>query len=688
MIIAEFTFSSPAVLVGLVFMLIPLALHLFGRTRAKTIKFPMMRFVKQAAIKTYHRRRVENIALLLARMALFGFVPLALALPFYRSKNLRFSQKGNLALAVIIDNTASMQQRYGKADAFAQAKIEAMRVIRGSEQFPAPGLAAIVTPLASLNSSPMISTDITEITNRIRNLKCTDAETDITPTIIRAEKILENQPYANKLIYVLSDFQRQSLQPTQLKILKAYHIPVVMLGIADDKKRKDNIGISGVKISSPVIAGKSLTLTITLAGRVSSDRNVRIKLIGDKGELIASRDVVIASQKSFSQPYSLEFTPKRQKYFAGRVELEISDSLLADNRYYLAFRIGRQLKALVISQPKRNKTDWSSDPAFFVSSALQASGWITAERVSFDKLSSKTKNDVNAIYLCEPSKFTAAMGNALRKYLHSGSHSLVIFPDINSPKTLRGILKQFQLGRLISIKRTEKPARIEDIDTADALIASLGLKTSVYRKIALGSYAEIKPATLAESVLSLSDGKPALIHKKISDSDIYLFASPARISAGTLPLNAAFPAIICNIAAQTAKHNRIYIFDAGRSFRVKVDEPTQLTDDKGRLVRKFRKGNWQTLLYRAGLYYLQNQNPIAINCSSKAVDLAGYTVDEINKGQRDSLVFAGNSSADIEKHLISLAKGKPLWDYILLSAVIIMVLETLLANLRKPSMVK
>ncbi len=698
MILAELIFSSPVVLIGVIFAVIPLILHLFGRTKAKTVKFPMMRFVKQAALKTYHRRKIENLALLLARIAMFGLVPIALALPFYRSQNLQFARSENLATAIIIDNTASMKQNTNNKtksrsttkaiSAFEQAKIEALRLLRGTKQFPSPRLGIIITPIGQLNRNPAISTDITKLALQIRKLKCSDAETEITTTIIQAANILKSQPYANKLIYVLCDCQKTHFDINQLSHLQTQNIPIVVMKTISDIQKNDNIGISGIKVSPPVITNKITKLAINITGNPSYDRNIQINLFNYKGTKLSSKNLVLTKQNNYSKSIFMHFIPADKKYFAGRIEINISDRLPIDNTYYLAFGISKPLNVLIVSNSDKQQK-WDKNPAFFVSSALQASNWIKTQRTSFDKLANRLKgSDFDAIYMCEPESLSSQTSKAIIKYLRSGNKSVMIFANLNARKFLSALLKQYEMGRLVQIINSESPYKVTEIDSSNKLIRSLGVRMHVFDKIAIGKYAQIDASNKADILLALSNGHPLLIHISMFDSNIYLFTSPARIDSGTLPLNAAFPAIVCNVAAENIAKTQNFTFRAGKSFSITVNKESKLINNKGQLVKIFKKGKNECILYDSGLYMLETHQPIAVNCASEAIDITAWHTDEINKTPKSNMLFASCSQNEIEKHLLTLAKGKSLWDYILFAVLIVMLAETFLANLRKSNIAK
>jgi len=75
------TFTDPTLLVALVALGIPLAVHLVGRRRARRVMLPTVRFAQTAHLASRDRRWLRQIALLVLRLAAVALVVLALAGP-------------------------------------------------------------------------------------------------------------------------------------------------------------------------------------------------------------------------------------------------------------------------------------------------------------------------------------------------------------------------------------------------------------------------------------------------------------------------------------------------------------------------------------------------------------------------------------------------------------------------------
>jgi hypothetical protein len=75
------TFTDPTLLVALVALGIPLAVHLVGRRRARRVMLPTVRFAQTAHLASRGRRWLRQIVLLVLRLAAVALVVLALAGP-------------------------------------------------------------------------------------------------------------------------------------------------------------------------------------------------------------------------------------------------------------------------------------------------------------------------------------------------------------------------------------------------------------------------------------------------------------------------------------------------------------------------------------------------------------------------------------------------------------------------------
>ena len=150
------TWRQPAAWFGLFALAIPILVHLLGRRRPKPLRFPTLRFLDVSRIVPARRHRVNDVPLLLVRLAIVAAAVAALAGPVFGT---RATNPDALARVIVVDTSASMSRRTpggttagDDAQARAQslaASASASRIVSASTIAP-----AIMAAVNWLNDQP------------------------------------------------------------------------------------------------------------------------------------------------------------------------------------------------------------------------------------------------------------------------------------------------------------------------------------------------------------------------------------------------------------------------------------------------------------------------------------------------------------------------------------------------------
>ncbi len=101
-------FVHPALAVGAALAVVPLLIHLLNRQRYRPMPWAAMRFVRAAWRRTRRRTRLENLLLLLLRMAGIALLALAVARPFAGGESpLAALTESRRDLVLLLDGSAS-----------------------------------------------------------------------------------------------------------------------------------------------------------------------------------------------------------------------------------------------------------------------------------------------------------------------------------------------------------------------------------------------------------------------------------------------------------------------------------------------------------------------------------------------------------------------------------------------------
>ena len=99
---------QPSAWFGLAALAVPLLVHLLGRRRPTPLRFPSLRFLDVSKIVPARRHRLNDVPLLIVRMAIITAAVAALAGPVF--VGMRSVSAGTLARAVVVDTSASMNR--------------------------------------------------------------------------------------------------------------------------------------------------------------------------------------------------------------------------------------------------------------------------------------------------------------------------------------------------------------------------------------------------------------------------------------------------------------------------------------------------------------------------------------------------------------------------------------------------
>src|SRR6478609_5472170 len=110
---------APLYLAGLAALSLPLIFHLVRRTPRGRQEFSSLMFLLPSPPRLTRRSRLDQIILLLLRLAALALLAFAFARPFLReSATLPFDALPGRRLAILLDTSASMR----RGDLFTQAK--------------------------------------------------------------------------------------------------------------------------------------------------------------------------------------------------------------------------------------------------------------------------------------------------------------------------------------------------------------------------------------------------------------------------------------------------------------------------------------------------------------------------------------------------------------------------------------
>jgi hypothetical protein len=200
-------FFNPALIWFALGGAIPIIIHLLHRQKFKRVRWAAMEFLLAALRKTQRRLKVENLILLLLRIAIMILLALAVARPFFREAPLEALGDSDAHHLFVVDTSYSMAYKRAQNTSLDVAKKAAEKVlqeIRPSEQDRFTLMTLSAYPEALMKDRNRKE----QILQALQDLKTSDYGTSMHATMLEVRNLLDAARNRDKRVYLFTDLQR------------------------------------------------------------------------------------------------------------------------------------------------------------------------------------------------------------------------------------------------------------------------------------------------------------------------------------------------------------------------------------------------------------------------------------------------------------------------------------------------
>jgi hypothetical protein len=729
-----FLFLNKPFLLGLFAAAIPLLIHLFTRKRARKLDFSTVDFIRDVAKRETKRLRVRNLFLMILRMAaiaafVFGMARPALVGPFLRSK-------GSTAVAVVLDNSASMASLRGGKNLFSYACDAAREIFGGLSQKDEGGLIQVCAASGGTPESPALVAGPARLAGMVGLVGLSNGSSSPGEAIAMAYSLLEGSKNINKELYIVSDFQRSRWeepegsqlqrgqpQPQQTgrgmprkEPLKPKHIRTTLVPISLSRSGSpsdflpDNLSIEKAEIVPLAAAQEQMLEFVVVNHGPSAARGVPVRL-SSGGKNIAVKYVDI--EPGSSAKVSLKLAVGSGETSSREINIVLPpDVFPLDNTYSLAVRPPEQIDVLIVSDegglPAGKVPGEGSSGTDFVSLALRPTATGAAgnlwgfipHRVAIDELNETELRRAKCVILENVSKLSARSLDLLGEFKDAGGKLLIVLGDrVDIRHYNEKLLPALFPARLVGIEGA--PEGRGSFFSLFATIASHPILRSfeVSRGEAISGarfYRLIKAEGQGESrvVAEFSQGLPALLEAK----GALLFTSSFEPEWNDLVVSGAFLPLLHEMLRYLCGGGPL----AGRVFHpgdvleeelpAEEEASLSLVDPTGKELRISKTKLGASLLVRSepmnglGIYRLFAGDE-ELSAFSVNIDPVESQLDPLSK--RELLkIFGGANiiSEDSHGELAGAARpGQELWPFFLVLCLGFLVAELFVARSIAPS---
>jgi hypothetical protein len=198
------TFLSTLALAVALLVVAPYVAHRLRRRRAEEQLFPPARLVQPAPPQSRRRSRVEDRALLATRGAAVLLLALLGATPFVHCSRLSLQRSGgaSVALAIVVDDSMSMEAVAGDRSRFERARQGARELLASAREGDA---VAVVLAGDPARVALAATTDLGAARDAVDALSPADRATDLEGAVALARGLVASLPQVDRRIVVLSD---------------------------------------------------------------------------------------------------------------------------------------------------------------------------------------------------------------------------------------------------------------------------------------------------------------------------------------------------------------------------------------------------------------------------------------------------------------------------------------------------
>ncbi len=701
------SFGAPLFLLAVLAGIIPVLLHMINRQRAPVLTFSTLRFLRLSVQRTRRRKYLNDLLLMLLRIAALVLIALGLSKPAIRGLHAML-RGASTAVVIILDNSASMGMSIKDTSRWEQAVDAAYRVL---DELSEGDTVALLLPCGP--ASPQLGRLYANheiVREAIGNAELSYQRADLGAQLEHAKKLLAKAEKPNKEIYVITDMQEVSWQAlTKQKGGQSAgdkDIPIVLVDVFG--AAVPNTALRSVQLHSVVpTAGVPMQATADVYGAaaIEQQRHAELYIDGAKQSVSPALTVPPAGEVK----HTFQFAIGKPGVHRGEIRLVGQDALRLDDRAYFAITVEQQIPVAVV-KAEAQEIPYLED-TFYLERALMPGlegNWpIRVRTLLTSALVGEPLEEYAAIYCVNlPQPEPAAVAKLLQ-YVRGGGHLLWIAGENVDPqayndanKLAGGDLLPAPLGADRQPPE-DKPDgwRVGLIDGTYRPLSQLTDPPSLYQSVLVYKHVQVsEPEKHGARVLArLDDGEPILIERSVGAGSVLWLGTSAHIDWTNLPLRPIFLPLVAQLtfhfAGAGAQQHQLL---AGSPIVLPIEpqlrpKEIEVIDPAGRQKRLRAEESQQSLrftdTYRIGIYRVRllggpqvKEYGFAVNIDPSECNAARIDPKELEPYLAPHSAVVCNEPDKLAATIQRVREGESLWDLFVIAVLVALLLECFVAN--------
>jgi hypothetical protein len=679
-------FANSVMLWGLLAISVPVIIHLFNLQRYKKVYFTNVRFLQQLQQQSRRQSVLRHWLALLFRILVIIFLVLAFAKPFIPSA-IGTSSEAESATSIYIDNSFSMETE-GRSGFLIDDAIAKAKDIKASHS-RADKFNLLTNEFSGIHHR-MVSAD--ELGTFIDDVSISPAVRDLRDVLGRQYDILNREPATNKSVYLISDFQRNIA--TFEGFVPDTNIRHFMIHL--EPSRYANLSVDTCWFETPTQQpGQVVQLNVTITNHGENPvEKIPVKLVVN-GSQRALTSLDINAGESVTE--TLSFTIRETGIHQGFVEIN-DYPITFDDRLYFSFRVLPAINILSI---------FDQTPGSYLRALFGPDTLFRFAENNFRQLNYAEVHRQQLIILNGLGSVSSGLATEIGRFVENGG-SLLIIPA-----------QKIDSESYVSWMRTLNTVVFSGSDTTRIRMADLNLLHPLYKDVfetqpgsaaALSAETDLPwvsnkyrfslpPRKDVQTLISLRNAEPFLIADRYGEGNIYVMASPLEVQATTFPIHAIFVPTLYRMALLSTPLQKIYnIVGTQESMSIGNMSPgtgqvfnLASADGQLKFIPGHRTVNYSTHLYAldaietAGNYHLTSDQDTLMVLSfnyDRRESLPEYlSVQELHDMAESAgftnFAVVSESERPVGQVINELSRGKQLWKYFIIAALVFLLAEIL-----------
>ncbi len=521
---------------GAALVAVPVVLHLIMRRKPVPHDFPALRFLRERAVANRRRLRLNHLLLLLLRVAALVLLALALSRPVLRGAGWLATGEGPVAAAFVFDTAPRMALREGNRSRLEQAAAMA-RVLFG--KLPTGSKVAVVdTGGGAVAFAPTVAA----AGSRIDRLAVGTPVVSLEAAIAEGLRVLGESGLGRRELYVFTDCSRGGWGGAAALDIAKTHPDTSALFIDVGSVNPQDFAIDAVDLTTDQIAaGTSLTLTaaVSRTGPAAS-RAVAVEMLGPDGRYTRRAVKPLAWKPGAAQEVAFEIAGLEPGLRQGRVVVDGTDELDADDARFFTVEVGPPPRVLVAAPAPANRTGRFLLEAI-APVALRKTGKarFDAQLVDVADLETVSWDDVQGLVLVDPPPLAPRTWDVIREWVSAGKGLVVwLGPRAGDAARFNSASSQAVLGgRLVRVWRSPDrsnyiaPTRLDSPLLAAFRRVGDAVPWQDFPVVRHWEFEPLDEAGSAAVVASYRNGLPALLDRRVGEGTVVIVTTPVSQAA-------------------------------------------------------------------------------------------------------------------------------------------------------------